>query len=320
MTEFKHAISKGDQMNKKTLVIIMSSTLLISCSNENVDATNEMITNDEKIVEVVEIVEPEEIVIVLPEVSQQVTELPWAEDENFMNSQQENDTGVLIAGFAAVLQKEPTPAEEDNVIFASEAIKGTIVNPDEVFSFYETAGPYNEARGYKEGTGYVNGEAVPMFGGGVCVVATTLYNTSILSNLETVERHNHSMPVSYVPYGQDAAVASDYMDFKFRNSTDNPLLIWAELIDNRLYIAFYGKESAPEVTWEHETLSETETTTDYITNLDLDAGDENILIAGMDGRVVHSILKIIDKNGDEQTVDMGQSSYAPLKSLIEINE
>lgn len=308
-------------MYKKIVLLLLSSTLLTSCSNEKADANNENAVKAE-VVKPLETEEPKEKKIInLPKESQQVTELPWVEDEDFTNIQQEDQTDILVAGFTSVLKKELTPAEKDNVIFASETIKGTILNPGEIFSFYETAGPYNEAKGYKEGIGYLNGEAVPMFGGGVCVVATTLYNASILSNLETVERHNHSMPVSYVPYGQDAAVASDYMDFKFRNSTNNSLLIWAELIDNRLYIAFYGKETAPEITWVHETLSEVETTSEYITNPNLNAGVENTIVEGMDGRIVHSTVKIkIDDNDKEQVIDLGQSSYAPLKNLIEINE
>lgn len=148
-------------------------------------------------------------------------------------------------------------------------------------------------------------------------MATTLYNTAIASNLEIVERYNHSMPV---PYGQDAAVAYGYKDFRFENSTGDPLLIWTEFIDNRLYMAFYGKETAPEVLWEHEILDETKTTTEYQTNTGLDEGEENILVSGMDGKVVHSILKIKEKSGEETTKDLGQSSYAPLKTIIEVNE
>lgn len=309
-------------MDYKTILLLLSSTLLIACSNENVDAIEEsMMVEEEAVNNIEEIEEPEEEMIVdRPEESQQVSALPWAEDEDFITSQHEHETDVLIAGFAAVLVKEGTPAEEYNVDFASEAIKGTVINPGDIFSFYETAGPYNEARGYQQGTGYINGEAVPMFGGGVCIVATTLYNTSILSDLETIERHNHSMPVSYVPYGQDAAVASDYMDFKFRNSTDNPLLVWAELIDDRLYIAFYGRETAPEVTWTHKILSEVETTTEYIINEALDESEENILIEGMDGRVVQSTLIIDYLDGEQQIIDLGQSSYIPLKTLIEVSE
>lgn len=210
--------------------------------------------------------------------------------------------------------------EEENIRLAAEAINAHLLSPDETFSQNETAGPYTEERGYKEGTGYVNGQAVKDFGGGVCRVATTLYNTAIKSNLEIIERHNHSMPVPYVPYGQDAAVAYGYKDFKFKNSTENPLLIWTELVDNRLYIGFYGNEQAPEINWEYEVLSETETSTEYIKNTELEDSEENILVEGMDGKVVHSKVRIKDVNNSDDIRDLGNSNYAPLKHIIEIAE
>lgn len=100
------------------------------------------------------------------------------------------------------------------------------------------------------------------------------------------------------------------------------MLIWTELIDNRLYMGFYGKEEAPEIVWEHETLtlSETETSTQYIVNDELDEGEENVLVEGMDGKVVHSILKIKDKDNEEQIIYLGNSSYNPKIELIERSE
>lgn len=306
-------------MNKKIMMLLVSTTLFMGCNNESADLNTESTTSEEEVTEQEAVEEVE--AIELPEESQELTEFPWEweEDEEFNRIQTENDTDILIAGYVTVFPSY-TPEEYDNISFAANEITGTILQPGEIFSQYATSGPYNEERGYKEGTGYVGGEPVQIVGGGVCKVATTLYNTAVASNLEVIERYNHSMPVPYVPYGQDAAVVSDYKDLKFENTTDEPLLMWAELIDNRLYIAFYGKNAAPEIVWEHETLSETETTTEYKTNSDLDEGDENIIEEGMNGKVVHSIIKVKDENGEEKTIDLGQSSYAPLKRVIEVNE
>lgn len=313
--------------NKTNLLIVLLlliSLLLISCNSEK-EAVNKEEKNDttdvsqDKQEEEKPKEDEEEKAREIPEESQAVNELPWDEDKNFINAQKENDTDVLIAGFSTVFD-DSTPEEFENIKLASSKITGTVVNPGEVFSQNETAGPYTEERGYKEGSGYVGGEVVKDFGGGVCKVATTLYNTSIASDIDIVERHNHSMPVGYVPYGQDAAVAYGYKDFKFKNTTDDPMLIWTKLEDNRLYMGFYGKEAAPEVVWEHETLSETETTTRYEANPELDEGEENIIINGMDGKVVDSVLKIKDKNGEEKTKEIGKSSYNPMMSIIERNE
>ncbi len=235
-----------------------------------------------------------------------------------MKAQEEHGTDVLIAGYVTV-SEDYSDDEKENIRLASSMIFGTVLQPVEVFSQNETAGPYTEERGYLEGENYVGGEVVKDFGGGVCNVATTLYNTSIASDVEIVERHHHSMPVPYVPYGQDAAVAYGYKDFKFRNSTDHPLLIWTELVDNRLYMAFYGKEPGPEITWKHDTVSVTEAETVYRTNPDLPDGEENVLVKGMDGKVVDTLLEV--QYEDEMvTKDLGRSVYNPLNTLIEISE
>ena len=49
-----------------------------------------------------------------------------------------------------------------------------------------------------------NGTFVDGFGGGVCQVSTTLYNAALLSGLEIMEVHNHSLPVSYIEPSFDA--------------------------------------------------------------------------------------------------------------------
>lgn len=300
-------------------VFLLSSLLLISCSNETNSEENKDKTNTENVSQDKKAEVDKKKDVKPPEESQSVTEFPWDEDENFLNAIKENDTDVLIAGFSTVF-KESSPEESVNIDLAAQTINGTVVEPGEVFSQNETAGPYTEEKGYLEGIGYSGGEVIKDVGGGVCNVATTLYNTSIASDLDIVERHNHSMPVPYVPYGQDAAVAYGYKDFKFKNNTDHPMLIWTELEDNRLYMGFYGKEKAPEVTWEHETLSETKTTTKYQNNPELDEGEENIIVDGMDGKVVESILKIKDENGEEKIKELGESNYNPMIKIIEKNE
>ena len=55
------------------------------------------------------------------------------------------------------------------------------------------------------------------------------------------ERHNHSIPVSYVDKGKDATVCWNSQDFKFKNSTEYPIYIIAELSsDKRVHVDVYG--------------------------------------------------------------------------------
>lgn len=306
----------GCQQSNTDLPIIDDSVIIEDDSSIiDDDASNleDDIISDNDIVE-------EEPVFTYPEpdVSQQIDVFPWDEDEDFKQAQADNNAHVLIAGFVTV-SYDYSDAELANINHATNFISQTVLLPGEVFSQNQTIGPYSLDNGYFRGEGYSGGQIVSMIAGGVCNVAGTVYNTAILSNLEIVERHYHSMPVPYLPYGQDATVYSDILDIKFRNNTDSPLLIWAELIDSRLYMAFYGQEKAPQVIWEHEQMSSTPASTEYLVNPELEDGEENILVEGIDGAVVRSKVKIIYDNGHIEERDLAISSYLPLNFLIEKN-
>lgn len=103
----------------------------------------------------------------------------------------------------------------DNLYMAAKYMNGTILAPGEVFSFNKVTGPRTIERGYSMAP-VVGGMGI---GGGVCQVATTVYNAARLAGLEIIERHPHSVRVYYVPPGLDATV-TNYIDMKFRNSTD----------------------------------------------------------------------------------------------------
>ena len=254
----------------------------------------------------------------IPEASSQVHNLPWRNNLDFIDAKFKYNTPILMAGFCSVL-KNPLPGEEYNVSLAAQNISGKVVKSNKIFSQNTALGPYNEVNGYKEGATYVEGNIVMATGGGVCKIATTLYNLVVLSNLEVVERYNHSMPINYVPYGQDATVAYGIKDFKFKNSGDGNILIWSQLIGNRLYMAFYGTEHVPEVTWSHEIDNIIEPSIKYVKNENLNKGDMNTIIQGLHGARVKSKVQIKSKDGIIKIRDMGISQYEPLPKLIEIN-
>jgi vancomycin resistance protein YoaR len=108
----------------------------------------------------------------------------------------------------------------DNLYVAAKYMNGLILAPGDVFSFNRETGPRTFERGYSMAP-VVGGMGI---GGGVCQVATTIYNTALEAGLEIIERHPHSIQVGYVRPGRDATV-TDYIDFKFRNSTDRYIQI-----------------------------------------------------------------------------------------------
>lgn len=125
-----------------------------------------------------------------------------------------------------------------NLIAGAKYIDGKIVYPNEVFSFFETAGPYT-----KEGYVYYLG----MKGNGVCQVATTLYNAQLLAGLTTVTRYNHGIKSVYVAGGLDATVAvtRGYVtDYKFKNNYKYPVYISAYVKDGKLTVEMWSNKDA----------------------------------------------------------------------------
>ena len=132
-------------------------------------------------------------------------------------------------------------ARTNNLTLACKAINGTILNPGEVFSFNDTVGERTKEKGYLGATVYLaGGVSEEELGGGVCQVASTIYECCLLANLDVVERAPHMFAVTYVPNGQDATVYWGSLDYKFKNSTQHPLRIDASVSNGYVHIALLG--------------------------------------------------------------------------------
>lgn len=242
--------------------------------------------------------------------------LPWENDATFKKTIIENDTPILMAKYHATLSN-PLAGEMYNVGLAADQLVGTLVMPGEIFSQNKKLGPYTTAKGYQDGPMYTGTKVVKSTGGGVCKVASLLYNVAILSNLPIIERHSHSMTVPYVPPGQDATVHYGVKDLRFLNNTSEPITIWADTVDNTLYMAFYGQSKPPKVTWHHETLKHIKYWTICRTNYNLPKGTEKIVIPGQDGYLVRSWLTIEYEDGKTEEKNLGRNWYNVLPQVIE---
>jgi vancomycin resistance protein YoaR len=115
----------------------------------------------------------------------------------------------------------------NNLLLAIKNINGTVVGPNEVFSYNDSVGPRTQKTGFQDAIIYVDNRMKKDVGGGICQGSSTLYNAVLLANMPIVERHAHSLPVHYVPAGRDATVAWGGDDFKFRNNTTKPIIVRA---------------------------------------------------------------------------------------------
>lgn len=129
-----------------------------------------------------------------------------------------------------------------NLAIAAQKIS-RMLKPGEVFSLGEQLEPITPQAGYQPSKMILNGELVDSIGGGICQVASTLYNAVLLSELDIVTRANHSLPVAYVPLGRDATYATGSIDFKFKNNSDHLVFIESYCENNRVYVNIFGHES-----------------------------------------------------------------------------
>jgi len=100
-----------------------------------------------------------------------------------------------------------------NINLASSRLNNTILMPGETFSYLKVVGPYGASNGYLPAPIYLNGDTATANGGGVCQLASTLYNAQLRAGLVTVSRRGHTFAPTYVPKGLDATVYSTTTDF-----------------------------------------------------------------------------------------------------------
>ncbi len=205
-----------------------------------------------------------------------------------------------------------------NLSLAASKINGTVVMPGEVFSYNKTVGKRTVEAGYKEAAGFSGGRVVPMLGGGICQVSSTLYDAVLYANLGIVERHNHMFQVAYIDTGKDATVVYGSLDFKFENTRKYPIMLQASARSGLLQIKVYGVKEEVEYDVEIVTkiLNYTPYRVIYETDSSLGAGQERVAQAGIQGckSITYKILKL---NGVEveQTV-LSSDSYDPQNKII----
>lgn len=118
-----------------------------------------------------------------------------------------------------------------NITAAVKKLNGILVKPGEEFSSIAHTQPYTLEAGYLPEKVIKGDKIIPEIGGGLCQVGTTLFRMAMNSGMDITERRNHSLVVNYyndpsnnLP-GTDATIYDPAPDFKFKNDTENYILI-----------------------------------------------------------------------------------------------
>jgi vancomycin resistance protein YoaR len=137
-----------------------------------------------------------------------------------------------------------------NVELGTKRIDGALVPPGGVFSTNDTIGDLTLEAGFKMGYGIITTSkgvtTVPSEAGGICQVSTTLFHAVFRGGLQIVERNWHSYWIGTYGapptglQGLDATIAPPEKDFRFKNNTDNWLLVKATADGKNVVFELYG--------------------------------------------------------------------------------
>jgi len=158
-----------------------------------------------------------------------------------------NNLGIKeLIGAGTSLFQHSIPGRIFNVTLAASRINGVLIAPNEIFSFDKALGDVSAFTGYQQAYIIQNGKTVLGDGGGVCQVSTTFFRAILNAGLPITERHAHAYRVGYYeedgPPGLDATVYVPSVDLKFKNDTNNYILVQTQIDTDtlRLSIFLYG--------------------------------------------------------------------------------
>ena len=206
-------------------------------------------------------------------------------------------------------------ARSNNIRLAASRMSGAMLAPGERLSFNDRVGPRTEELGYKEAHVFIGDRIEDDFGGGVCQVSTTLYNSLFMAGLEILERSSHSMTVDYVPLGRDAAVAYGLVDLAFRNTTAGHVLIVAETKPGFITFKVFGDGPDHRVTVESTILTKTDFKVEIVPDPTLPLGQKEVTPGKVGYRVV--AYKIVwDGQKEVSRAVLNYSNYKPMKQVV----
>ena len=122
-----------------------------------------------------------------------------------------------------------------NLGFAVKHIDGLVIHPGETFSVWKLIGRTTKRKGYKEGLTIAKGKPSQGIGGGMCQLSNLIHWLVLHSELTITEHHHHDGLDLFpdfgrqIPFGTGTSISYNYIDYRFRNDTQNTYAANCEL-------------------------------------------------------------------------------------------
>ena len=210
-----------------------------------------------------------------------------------------------------------TENRNHNIELVSQLLSNSVVKPGERWSFNGTAGECNAERGFLGAGAIIDGEYDDAVGGGICQVATTVFNAVYDSGFPVRTRHNHSLYISSYPTGRDAAVSWPDLDLVWENDGESDVLVRLSCADGSVTATLYGVDPGYQVStatgeWSEGAKYKTKTKVDET----LAPGTSYTKTRGTDGRSITVVRTVTDESGTVLREDAFASVYDPMTEVV----
>lgn len=209
-------------------------------------------------------------------------------------------------------------ARVNNIHTAADYLTNSIAKANGgTWSFNDVAGEATAQRGYQDAGAIVGGEYSDAVGGGICQVATTVFNAVYDAGYPVEERYNHSLRIESYPEGRDAAIAYPTLDLVWQNDTSSDVLLVMTYTNSSVTATLWGVDPGYEVSTEYGEWKKGEPySTVYKNDDSLPAGTEQVSTTGVDGSSITIVRTVKSADGAVLHEDTFSSNYAPKNEVV----
>jgi vancomycin resistance protein YoaR len=223
-----------------------------------------------------------------------------------------NGANEVISQYSTVIKD---PEQEDSIKTAVHAINKVVLFPKDVKRGLE-AGTFTFNK-YLALDGALMEENIE----GYNQVASTLNAAVLNSEIDSkvIIRNKHNSTVDYIDPGLDALVLGNTYNYKFKNTLDNIIIIFAQVKDNKVIVSLVGKKEDKKTSSSLEidvvrydpSIVNTESQT-------LKSGEKKMISPGKEGVKVN-VYRTISSNGNtiSKTLIYKDVMYDAVKAVVE---
>ena len=163
--------------------------------------------------------------------------------ENFARQKADENLPVLWYSHKSLIRRRLGTVDQQlqenkavNLGLAAPKVDGIQIHPGEIFSFWQLVGKTNARKGYLEGLTISCGKTNKGIGGGMCQFTNLIHWMVLHTPLEVTELHHHDQYDLFpdfgrkVPFGTGTSIMYNYLDYRFKNPTDQTvqLRVWTD--------------------------------------------------------------------------------------------